>query len=113
MANVAAAMDRKSLAIKDKELLRQYACETASDYCTGCGHICESAVKGNVPIGDIMRHLMYKRNYTDRDVAGTNDRKLSVDIKKMASLDFTAAEKRCPQKMAIGHLIKEAAGLLS
>jgi len=113
VANVAAALDRKSLAAKDKELLRQYACETASDYCAGCGDICESAIKGNVPISDIMRHLMYKRSYTDRDVAGTADRTLSVDIKQMASLDFSAAEKRCPQKMAIGHLIKEAAGLLS
>ena len=113
MANVAAALDRKDLALTDKELLKQYACETASDYCAGCGNICESVTKGNVPISDIMRHLMYKKSYTDRDVAGINDRKLSVDIKQVASLDFSAAEKKCPQKMAIGNLMKEASEILA
>jgi uncharacterized protein len=113
MANVAAALDRKSLALKDRDLLHQYACETSSDYCAGCGHICESAIKGNVPISDIMRHLMYHRSYNDKDVAGTMDRKLAVDIKRYVSLDFSTAEKKCPQKMAIGNLMKEAAEVLS
>jgi len=113
MANVAAALDRQSLALKDRDLLNQYACETSSDYCAGCGHICESAINGNVPVSDIMRHLMYHRNYNDKDVAGKMDRKLDVDIKQMASLDFSSAEKKCPQKMAIGSLMREAAEVLS
>lgn len=113
MANVAAALDRQSLALKDRDLLNQYACETSSDYCAGCGHICESAINGNVPVSDIMRHLMYHRSYNEKGFARTLDKKVASNIKQYASLDFSSAEKKCPQKMAIGSLMKEAADVLS
>ncbi|MBW1895113.1 MAG: aldo/keto reductase [Deltaproteobacteria bacterium] len=113
MANIAAALDRTSLATRDMDLLNQYACETSSDYCAGCGHICESAIKGKVPISDIMRHLMYHRSYGEKGSTETLDRKPAVNMKHMASLDFSLAEKKCPQKMAIGDLMKEAAEVLS
>ncbi len=113
MANVAAALDRKSLASKDMGLLNQYACETSSDYCAGCGHICESAFNGKVPISDIMRHLMYHNSYGEKDFTGTLDKKLAMGLKRMASLDFSSAEKKCPQKMAVGDLMKKAAEVLS
>jgi len=113
MANIAAATDQKRLTSRDKNSLRQYACETSSSYCAGCGQICESVFNGNVPINDIMRNLMYHRSYGDKGFNGVLDKKLAVDMKRMASLDFSSAEKKCPQKMEIGNLIKEAAELLS
>ena len=113
MANIAAAMDRKSLTSRDRNLLQQYACDTSSGYCAGCGHICESVFNGNVPISTVMRNLMYYRSYGDKGFNGVLDNKLTADIKRMATLDFSLAEKKCPQKMAIGNLMKEAYELLS
>lgn len=109
MANVAAALDRKRLAANNTEMLRQYACETASDYCAGCGHICESVTGGTVPISDIMRHLMYHRSYGAQDLTDRLDETVTRKMKHMASVDFSVAERKCPQNMPIGKLMKEAA----
>jgi predicted aldo/keto reductase-like oxidoreductase len=110
MANVAAALNRTALSARDTELLQRYARETRSNYCTGCTAICEDAVAGNIPIGDVMRYLMYCRSYGNRDAAVTEFKKLpAITRHKMASADYSAAEQKCPQKMAIGRLMREAA----
>jgi predicted aldo/keto reductase-like oxidoreductase len=109
MANVAAALNRTRLSARDKELLQRYARETRSDYCTGCAAICENAVADDIPIGDVMRYLMYCRSYGDRDAAVTEFKKLPAIIRqKMAAADYSVAEQKCPQKMAIGRLMREA-----
>jgi predicted aldo/keto reductase-like oxidoreductase len=109
MSNVAAAMNRTTLSSEDRKLLHKYAQETRSDYCAGCTDLCESAIDGSAPIGDVMRYLMYSRSYGDHHRAaqlfsGIPER-IRVD---MASLDYTEAEQRCPQKMAIGKLMRQA-----
>jgi predicted aldo/keto reductase-like oxidoreductase len=114
MANTAAALDKTRLSAIDTKLLQQYARETHSDYCTGCTAICESAVDCRVPIGDVMRYLMYCRSYGNRDEAVANFRKIPFRIRKqMADLDYSLAEKRCPQSMAIARLMKAAINELS
>jgi len=114
MSNIAAAIDKTSLAAKDMDILKQYACETSSDYCTGCGAICEAAVNGEVPISDIMRYLMYNECYTRNDLAREMHRTLPPGLKKkIASMDFSKAEKKCPQKMEIAKLMKEAVDILA
>jgi predicted aldo/keto reductase-like oxidoreductase len=114
MANVAAAMDRTKLSSRDRNLLFQYAQETHSNYCAGCTKICESTVNGQVPIGDVMRCLMYHRSYGDRDQAIALFKDIQGKVRaKIARLDYSLAEKRCPQKMAIGKLMREALGELS
>ena len=108
-SNVAAAMDKTELSTLENELLRQYARETLSNYCAGCTHICESALSGNIPIGDVMRYLMYARNYDNPYRACSRFRKIPPDIKKqMATADYSKAEQRCPRKIAIGKLVQEA-----
>ena len=57
-ANVAAARDLTKLAKEDFDSLSQYALETRGEYC-GCGHICQAAVAGAVPVNEVMRCLMY------------------------------------------------------
>jgi hypothetical protein len=109
MANVAAAMNKTKLSARDMDLFNQYAQETHSDYCAGCTEICESSILGQVPIGDVMRYLMYSRSYGDRNHAIALFKDIPEKVRaKMAGLDYSFAEKRCPQKMAIGNLMRDA-----
>ena len=109
MSNVAAAMNRTRLSLDEKKLLHKYAQETRSDYCAGCTHLCEPATDGIAPIGDVMRYLMYSRSYGNHERAAQLFSRIPQRIRAdMASLDYTKAEQRCPQKMAIGKLIRQA-----
>jgi predicted aldo/keto reductase-like oxidoreductase len=109
MANAAAARDQTRLSSIDKALLHQYAQETRSAFCAGCADLCESAVPANIPIGNVMRYLMYARSYHNPHRACTHFRKIPLDIRlQMANADYSAAEQRCPQKMPIGQLMREA-----
>ena len=109
-ANVAAACDNQKLSSRDKLLLDQYARQTASNYCAGCASICESEVHHEVPICDIMRFLMYARCYGELATAKTcfNDIPIKVRL-GMADVDYSSAERKCPQGMDIGRLMREAA----
>ena len=109
-ANVAAARDKKELSGTDVRLLENYANETRSQYCTGCTQICQSALKSEVPIGDVMRYLMYARTYRDRDRASALYTSLPEQTRAdIIDIDYTLAEKRCPQKIAIGKIMRTAA----
>jgi hypothetical protein len=110
MANVAAANNRTKLSNQDLRLLRHYAQETGSGYCAGCTDLCESTMAEDVPIGDVMRYLMYCRSYGDRYRATMHFNEIPESIRRaMARLDYSLAEQKCPQKMAIGKLMREAA----
>ena len=109
MSNVAAALDKTELSARDTSLLQRYANETRSDYCTGCADICESRVEGDVPIGDIMRYLMYSNSYDDYKLAAESFNKIPEKIRRrLTRLDYSRAEKECPQGLPIARLIGEA-----
>jgi predicted aldo/keto reductase-like oxidoreductase len=109
MSNVAAAINRTELSSHDMKLLKMYTEETRSGYCAGCTDLCESAVGGVVPIGDVMRYLMYSRSYGDRDRAVRCFDRIPEGIRsEMANLDYSLAEQECPQNIAIGKLMREA-----
>jgi uncharacterized protein len=112
--NAAAAMNKTRLSSLDREALSRYAQASSAGYCAGCTRICESAITGPVPVGRIMRYLMYCRNYGNRDFARSRFRALPVETRAvMDRLDYTAAEARCPQRMPIGRLMREAASELA
>jgi predicted aldo/keto reductase-like oxidoreductase len=109
-ANVAAAMNRIGLSGTDMEILRQYADDTFSDYCAGCIQICESTVTGEAAIGDVMRCLMYARSYGDHRRAMGYYNEIPETVRKhLPNLDYSSAEQKCPRRLAIGSLMKEAA----
>ncbi|KPJ78728.1 MAG: aldo/keto reductase [Deltaproteobacteria bacterium SG8_13] len=113
-ANVAAAADQTRLGETDHRLLQQYAAETRSDYCAGCTRICGSALRQAVPVGDVMRCLMYSRSYGDHQRARSEFQDFGPTVhRRLARLDFTEAEKRCPQGLPIGRLLREAVDELS
>jgi predicted aldo/keto reductase-like oxidoreductase len=106
-ANVAAALNRNTLSLGDKNRLEQYAQRTAPGYCAGCANICESAVDFDIPISDIMRYSMYNYSYGDRKAARLLFTKLPNNIKaNMLKTDCSRAEKYCPQKIRIGKVLK-------
>ena len=106
-ANMAAAMDKTSLSINDKQRLQQYAQVTAPGYCAGCADICESAINAKIPICDLMRYSMYFHAYGDRDMARKRFKALPGHVKfNLLTTDYKKAEKRCPQGILIGEVMK-------
>jgi len=113
-ANVSAAVNKTALSVKDKQLMRQYAWETSCGYCTGCAEICEEAIAHAVPISDIMRYLMYYRNYGDQQQAIRLFNDLPFDTRKrIMQVNYSKAEQCCPQKMPIAQLMRKAVAKLS
>jgi predicted aldo/keto reductase-like oxidoreductase len=112
MTNIAVALDKTKLAADDMDMLKHYAQATCSGYCAGCTHICEPAVSG-VPVGDIMRALMYHDSYGDIAHAKTVFAEIPADVKqRLLSVDYSIAESRCPNRMPIGKLVADAAAKL-
>ena len=112
-ANAAAAMDKAELSSQDNFLLNQYAHETASDYCTGCASICESEINNEVPISDVMRYLMYSRCYGEPERAKSAFKTIPSNVRKqIVDIYYKKAERKCPQGMQIGRLMREAASEL-
>ena len=107
-ANVAAALNKKSLSETDKQRLEQYAQQTAPGYCAGCAEICEAAVDLDIPISDILRYAMYDCSYGDRGRALTLFDALPADVKaNIVQADYSRAEKSCPQRIQIGKVLRK------
>ncbi len=113
-ANVAAARDLTKLTRDDMELFQKFAAETCTGYCAGCGSICLEAVGGAIPISDVMRCLMYYRDYGDRDLARKVFAGLSEEAReRLTGVDYSEAERACPQGLAIAKLMREASRVLA
>ena len=109
MSNVAAALDKTQLSDRDRRLMQLHAKETRSAYCSGCTHICESCVNGKAPIGDVMRYLMYANSYEDDALAAEGFRTIPLKVRsRLLRLDYSMAERNCPQGLPIGKLMREA-----
>jgi predicted aldo/keto reductase-like oxidoreductase len=113
-ANVAAARDQVKLAREEFESLRQYALETKADYCAGCGSICQAAVGGVVPVNEVMRCLMYHREYGEPELARQTFAGLPDEIRRrLAEVDYSQAEQACPHGLAIAQLMRQAEEMLA
>jgi predicted aldo/keto reductase-like oxidoreductase len=110
MANIAAAVDRTALTNDDRQVLDDYARATYSGYCAGCTQICENAVAGKLPVGDVMRYLMYDRSYGNTHDPAVKLAAIDQKVRRqLTRADYTAAEARCPRRLPIARLMKEAA----
>ena len=113
-ANVAAALDKTNLTAADHSALRQYAQANCSGYCAGCSQLCEDALGRQVPVGDVMRSLMYLRSYGDHHLAKEVFAQLPESARaQLSTLDYSAAERICPHHLPIAQLMREAAELLA
>jgi predicted aldo/keto reductase-like oxidoreductase len=106
--NAAAAVDQTRLSKSDHALLARYARETSADYCAGCERLCSDVLPERVPIGDVMRCLMYFHSYQDHGLARSTFESLPARTKELLTrLDFGEAERSCPRKLPIGQLMRE------
>ncbi|MCJ7544299.1 MAG: aldo/keto reductase [Phycisphaerae bacterium] len=113
-SNYLAAIDKTQLSAADRAALREYAQASCWQYCAGCADTCQSAVAGRPPIADVMRYLMYHREYGRVEDAQRMFAELPASVRAaLAHGDFSAAERRCPQRMAIGRLMREACDVLA
>lgn len=113
-SNVAVVRDQTSLTRSDFELLERLALETRHTYCAGCGRICYEAVAGAVPVSEVMRCLMYYRDYGEHELAREVFAGLPQEARAaLARIDYSGAEKACPQKLAISRLMLEASEILA
>ena len=112
--NAAAAADQTRLSQADLDVLAQYARETRSDYCAGCGRICSEALGKKVPVNDVMRCLMYLNSYQDLMLARSTFAMLPAQTKTLlVQMDFSEAERSCPRNLPIGRMMQEATKLFA
>ena len=112
-ANVAAARDLTKLTIEEVDSMRRYALETRENYCAGCGKICQEAVGGAVPVHEVMRCLMYHQYYGEPELARLTFSGLPEEVKRrLTEVDFSRAERACPNGLAITDLMRQAWELL-
>jgi predicted aldo/keto reductase-like oxidoreductase len=113
-SNVAAVLDKTKLSGADKGVLRKFADQTCSGYCSGCGYLCDHTVEGAPYVSDVMRYLMYCNSYGEQKKARELFSRIPVAAReKLAKADLSVAERRCPQKLPIGAFVKEAIDKLS
>lgn len=113
-ANTEAAANQTGLTASDRRCFETEAQATAEQYCAGCTATCQPALSAAVPIGKIMRCLMYSRSYGDHFRAQVEFGDIPESIRtRLAALDYSAAERLCPQSMPIARLMAEAAEELS
>jgi uncharacterized protein len=111
--NAAAATDGKKLTGLDLERLRNLAQNSCHLYCQGCMQ-CEIAMGGQTRIPDILRQMMYYNAYGEPRTARQEFNEIPKHIREnIAVIDYGPAERVCPNKIEIGRIMKEAAGLLA
>jgi predicted aldo/keto reductase-like oxidoreductase len=107
--NVAAALDKTELAQSDMDFLKAHAAATCNGYCAGCSRICQAAVPEVPYISKVMRYLMYYKRYGDKEMARELFAEIPSSVRnKLVSVNYKAAEARCPHHMPIGRLMAEA-----
>ncbi len=113
-ANTQAAVNQSGLTASDRRSFEAEARATAAHYCAGCTATCQSVLSQDIPVGKIMRCLMYSRSYGDHFRARVEFRDIPASIRsQLGALDYTAAEHQCPQNMPIARLMAEAVAELS
>jgi len=65
-------------------------------------------------VSDVMRCLMYYRDYGDRDLAREVYAGLPIGARmQLTDVDYAQAERACPQGLAIAELMRQASRVLA
>jgi predicted aldo/keto reductase-like oxidoreductase len=112
-ANVAAARDQTALSTAELRSLYDLACAEKTAYCGGCGSLCQAAT-GGLPVNEVMRCLMYHREYDEPGLGRSVFAELPEDVRvRLAHADYARAEAVCPHRLDIARLMREAVETLA
>jgi len=111
--NVAAALNKKKLTAADRESLQRYAQDTRQHHCQWCDHHCNPAVDAPVQIGDTLRFLMYHDVYGEKDKARRLFSELPAEARKLDGVDFSGANRACPNGVNVAYHMKRAKDVLA
>lgn len=112
--NANAVLDKTAVTKSDMQVLAEYAKETCSGYCAGCADICAAAMTQEPNIAEVMRYLMYYNGYGEKDMARELFAQLPADVRgNLLKADYSLAQAKCPQKLPIAKLMKEAVSKLA
>jgi len=107
--DVAAALDKTKLTNADRQVFKEYAQDSCDGYCAGCSEICDAALPDAPYISDVMRYLMYCNSYGEKEMARQLFAEIPASVRnRLLSIDYIAAQARCPQRLAIADLVAEA-----
>jgi predicted aldo/keto reductase-like oxidoreductase len=112
-SNIAAALDKTSVAESDIMELQRYADATRHLYCAGCQHICNQVVPAGIEIGTTLRYLMYHDSYGDGSTARRLFAQLPESARHIAGVDYSKAAALCPHKIDIAKHMRRAAEVLA
>ncbi len=111
--NIAAALDRSTLSLREHEELQRYARDTEHLYCAGCDHLCGQALPEGIQVGTTLRYLMYHDSYGDIETARELYGKLPAAAKRIDGVDFAGANKLCPHQLDVAKHMTRAAQVLA
>jgi predicted aldo/keto reductase-like oxidoreductase len=110
--NVVAAKDGQKLSSLDRKVLQRHSISTCNFYCKACMQ-CESVLSSNARVPDVLRYMMYFNSYGEKYEARELFQQLPEEIRNtLATRDFSAAERVCPNNIQIASAMKEAVKLL-
>jgi uncharacterized protein len=67
-----------------------------------------------VPVSEVMRCLMYHQDYGEPEMARETFAALPEEMRRrLGELDYTQAERLCPQGLAIADLMRRAGEILA
>jgi predicted aldo/keto reductase-like oxidoreductase len=110
--NIAAALNKTTLAQAEIEALEQYAQSTRHTYCAGCQHICGAAAPAGIQIGTTLRYLMYHDTYKEPEKAKRLFSELPEEARHIEGIDFAEAARLCPNGIDIPTHMQRAAKVL-
>jgi uncharacterized protein len=111
--NAAAARDPGKLGSRELEDLRRYAAATRSVACDGCDHLCRQALNAPIPVGTLLRYLMYHDSYGKRDEARALYQALPEASRRMDGVDWSRSGEACPHGLDLGQYLKRAEEVLT
>jgi uncharacterized protein len=110
--NIAAAVDNEKLGFSEWGALERYAHATRSEACDGCGQICAAALSRPVNVASTLRCVMYHDVYGDAAKARRVFSALPEGARDLAGVDFTAANRACPNGVDVARHMERARQIL-
>jgi predicted aldo/keto reductase-like oxidoreductase len=101
------------LTLEDRDLLDRYARALSPDYCRGCDDTCTSACPEGVAIPNVLRSLMYARNYRWPEQAEQAYQEIAPERRwSERCLDCRACDDACPYGVDASDRVRAAKGRL-